>query len=364
MNKGRNLEEFISNLRKKGIATYYSAFSKDARKFGSKPLFTEFPDPIAVPWYWNYSDCMEALTELTEHLTVEQAERRAIHLINPGLQDTFLGNSGILPTLYGGFQMIKPSDSAPSHRHTPVNFRFIMEAPDHGAYTIINGYKIELHPGDISAQIPWVWHEHINEGKNDLVWFSGLDAPLISYLAAMFYSHPENGEERFLDEISGEDCSELYGQGLRANYDNRNLISEFNSSQNPLTYYPYKKSDAALNKLLKVKKVNEPAYVEYVDPSTGGPIFKSISLGLLRFDHGSEIDSRRVTENAVFTMFKGELTFEVEGYKETIHAKKGDVIAIPTWRKYSISNPGKSEATVLKYSDSPIFKFLGLYREN
>lgn len=363
MSNSEELYEFIKNLREKGISTYYSTFSNEAFKFGAKPLFTEVPDSLSVSSYWDYEDCVEALNGLTKYVSVEEAERRAIHLINPGLKDTFLGNSGILSTLYGGFQMIKPGDRAPSHRHTPANFRFIMQAPNEGAFTIINGYKIELHEGDLSAQIPWVWHEHKNEGNSDLVWFSGLDAPLISYLGAMFYSHPHNNEENFKTILSGEDSSLLNGSGFKSVFEDRSRIPDFKSSQNPLVYYPYKRTDSALNRLLEISKNNEPVSVEYENPTNGGSIFNSISLRLLRFKKDAKASNKRITENSVFTMFSGELEFEVEGLSGIIKANKGDVIAIPPWKKYTIVNNEKQNATVLNYSDAPIFNFLGLYRE-
>lgn len=360
----KNLNDFIHSLSEKNIGTYYSAFSKEAIKFGSRPLFTSVPDPIAVPYHWSYGDCMESLGSLTDYLSVEEAERRAVHLMNPGLKDIPGGNASILPTLYGGFQMIKPGDVAPSHRHSPANFRFIMQAPEHGSFTVINGYRIEMHPGDLTAQIPWVWHEHHNEGNSDLVWFAGLDAPLTSYISAMFYQHPEEvpGNNSGNVRGTGMDATSIYGNGLRPDIPAESKLEDFESTHNPLPYYPYSKTDSVLDVLVS-RNSGEPATVEYTNPTTGEPLFKSMSAGMTRMPRSTGVGPSRSVENAVFVSFGGDIKASIEGIDHEINMSRGDVIAVPPWKKHSFVNTGKEEANLFFYSDRPVFQYLGLYRK-
>ncbi|QGA68978.1 cupin domain-containing protein [Sulfolobus sp. E11-6] len=364
------LDKLVEIMDKKGMATYYTTFGKGAGKYGKRQLFTKVPESLAVVWVWKYKEAKELLYELSKYLTPDQAERRTIHFINPALKDIpIIGNAGITPTLYGGLQLIKPGEKAPYHRHTAVNFRFILEAPKKGAYTVINKYKIELHRGDLTFQVPWVWHEHGNDGDSDLIWFAGLDAPLIAFLGGMFYETPESKEEeeaiRKSLRGSGEDANKLFGRSVRPILPSYpSYIKEFNTTYNPLVYYPFEDVINALT-ILSSREEMDPYngyMVEYINPLNGGPLFSSISASMILLPSNKIIKPVRRTENAVFVVFEGNVTINVED-TEPIRSEPHDVIVIPSWKRYSIENSTNSRALIFKYSDSPLFKFLGVYKE-
>lgn len=67
-------------------------------------LFTPEPTSRAVPWLWRYSELREPLFHFVDALSLEEAERRVLMLINPGLTET----AATVNTLFAGIQIITP----------------------------------------------------------------------------------------------------------------------------------------------------------------------------------------------------------------------------------------------------------------
>jgi gentisate 1,2-dioxygenase len=62
-----------------------------------------------------------------------------------------------------------------------------------GVWTLVNGDPIYMAPGDLVLTPSWTWHEHHNPGAEPMIWFDGLDLPLVRNLDAMFF---EPGSEK------------------------------------------------------------------------------------------------------------------------------------------------------------------------
>ena len=69
---------------------------------------------------------------------------------------------------------MKAGEKAGAHRHAASALRFIMEGE--GAYTIVDGHKVELGGKDFVITPNGTWHEHgiSNEGTT-CIWQDGLD---------------------------------------------------------------------------------------------------------------------------------------------------------------------------------------------
>ena len=79
---------------------------------------------------------------------------------------------------------------APAHRHTPSAIRFVMTGS--GVYTTVDGDACEMEPGDLILTPNWMWHDHNNYGDEPMVWFDGLDLPLMVNLESIFFeNHPD-----------------------------------------------------------------------------------------------------------------------------------------------------------------------------
>ena len=103
-------------------------------------------------------DMRPQLLRAIDLISAKEAERRVFMLENPGLP----GSGYITSSLYCGLQVIKPSEIAPVHRHSPNALRFIIEGQ--GAYTTVEGERVTMHPGDLiilfsgSAALSDTWY--------------------------------------------------------------------------------------------------------------------------------------------------------------------------------------------------------------
>jgi len=84
----------------------------------------------AVPHRWRWAEMRGPLLEAARLVPMEQAERRVLVLRNPGLGGAYAATA----TLFAGFQIILPGETAPSHHHTPAALRLVVEG--RGAFTM------------------------------------------------------------------------------------------------------------------------------------------------------------------------------------------------------------------------------------
>ena len=150
--------------------------------------FTATPAPRsrALPHVWPYQQARRLVLASADMLTAQEAERRVLALENPGLE----GRMRTTQSMYAGYQLLMPGEIAPSHRHSPAAFRFIMEG--HGAYTAVNGERTLMNPGDFVVTPSWMWHDHGNETDIPMIWLDGLDWPFVNQLELWFFEpHPE-----------------------------------------------------------------------------------------------------------------------------------------------------------------------------
>jgi gentisate 1,2-dioxygenase len=105
-------------------------------------LVTAEPRPAALPAIWHYRDVRPYLMQAGELISAQEATRRVLMLMNPGLG----GEASITGSLFAGLQLIMPGEVAPAHRHTQSALRFVIEGS--GAYTAVNGERTTMRPGD------------------------------------------------------------------------------------------------------------------------------------------------------------------------------------------------------------------------
>lgn len=46
-----------------------------------------------------------------------------------------------------------------------------------------------MKPGDLIITPSWNWHDHGNEGTNNVIWLDGLNIPLFKHLPVDFTEH-------------------------------------------------------------------------------------------------------------------------------------------------------------------------------
>jgi gentisate 1,2-dioxygenase len=200
------------------------------------------PTPAVRPrshvWRWAQ---MRPLTERCGELVgiSRGGDRRVLSLTNPSLG----GRPYATSTLWGAVQYLQPGEVAPAHRHTPGALRFVLEGS--GVWTRVEGDAVAMAPGDLVLTPSWVWHEHHNSGTEPMIWFDGLDQPLIETLDAIFF---EPGPDANVDrEVPSRSRSEELYAGAPG------LVpvgARPDGDHSPLFAYRWVDTDRALDQLL------------------------------------------------------------------------------------------------------------------
>ena len=305
------------------------------------------PQPACVPTVWRYEEMRPLLMEAGRLITAEEAERRVVMLVNPGLH----GASRITQSLYAGLQLILPGEVARTHRHTAAALRLVIEGQ--GAYTAVDGERTTMHPGDFILTPSWTYHDHGNPGDTPVVWMDGLDIPIVNMFDSGFAEHhPDTMQPVSKDE---GDAFIRYGSNL--------LPLEYTPPRksSPLFTYPYGRSRETLEALYRSGPLH-PSHgikMQFVNPATGGyplPTIGAFLQFLPRDFHGTRY---RSTDATVFYVIEGHGTSQVGDV--SISWQPRDIFVVPSWNPVTHETTG--DAVLFSFSDRPVQKALGLWRE-
>ena len=272
-------------------------------------------------------------------------------LLNPGLE----GRVATTHTLFAGIQLILPGEVARTHRHTPGALRFIIEGK--GAYTVVDGEKMTMAPGDFVLTPNWTWHDHGSESAGPVIWLDGLDLPLARML--------EGGEDplfvaRRLVRMAVEDIGEADPLSLLVATAAKDAYDFLGS---PLLKYAWTDARAALMHLgPEVASPFDGLRLEYVNPVTGGPSLPTMASFLQRLTPGLQTQAHRHSASAVYLAVEGQGRTTIEG--KAYDWAPGDVFAVPTWSWHAHENLSASaDAILFSFTDAPVMQALDLYRE-
>jgi gentisate 1,2-dioxygenase len=305
------------------------------------------PASPCVPALWKYEAMRSFLMEAGTLITAREAERRVLVMENPALR----GASCITRTLYAGLQLILPGEVAPSHRHTQSALRFVVEGS--GAYTAVDGERTTMHPGDFIITPSWTFHDHGNPGDTPVVWLDGLDIPIVSFFDAGFAErHPLESQPVTRSE---GDALARYGANL--------LPVEYvpPSRATPIFKYPYVRSREVLERLARDSELDphHGTKLQYVNPATGGYPMPTIAAFIQLLPKGFVGRPYRSTDGTVYTVVEGRGR-SVIGDRSFDWQPK-DVFVVPSW--LPVSHEAGEDAVLFSFSDRPVQKALGLWRE-
>lgn len=314
-------------------------------------LFPREPRSRAVPYRWRYQALRPYLLRFTEILSLQEAERRVLMLVNPGLVEP----PATVNTLYAGIQVIMPGETAQAHRHTSAAFRVIIEGA--GAYTTVDGERVHMHPGDLLLTPGMHWHDHHHEGDGPMMWLDGLDYPLVNALEAGFFElYGERTQKaRVPDDISTRQY--IHGQ-LRPAWE------QPRTPASPVGNYPWAETERAFAAIAEDAAGSDVdgIVLEYTNPWTGGPVMPTIGCRVARLTPGFVGLPHRHTASSIFHVVRGEGVTVVDG--QPVEWADKDVFAVPGWTTYQHQNASVSaDAVLFSYSDAPALRALGLYRE-
>ncbi len=343
----QDLEALHEQLKKDHLGPLWSSIHQ---------LNTLEPKPRSVPYLWKWSLIKKRLDQAKELLTVgEEADRRAVFLINPGMADLEpVGWGGATQTLYAAVQAVKPGEIAPAHRHTTSAVRFIIKG--HGATGRVNGEKITFEPGDYLITPTLSWHDHANEGDEEVYWMDCLDSPFTLYLSTCFTEFlPGNKKQQ--DLVVPDDYSSRRYQGGMTR-----PISDRKPSLAPLGRYKWELTQKGLEGLSDFDPDPFDGYaLEYINPSTGKDACDRIGARMQMLPPGFKGKAHRHVHSVIYHVFRGQGYTIINGVR--FDWSQGDFLVIPSWAVHEHVNTSDEPAYLFSTNDLPIMEALKFERE-
>lgn len=335
-------DEYYAGLQPLDVAPLWASLGS---------LLPSEPVSAAVPHLWRYADVRPALLEAGDVVSAEEAERRVLMLMNPGLD----GAAAATGTLYAGLQLVLPGEIAGAHFHSQCALRFIVEGG--GGYTTVAGERAIMHPGDMIITPSGAIHDHGNEGDGPMIWLDGLDMPIVKFFEARFFTdlgHEAQPLSRPIDATS---------QTLASARLNPPSARDWSRPYSPLIHYPWIQTEAALRGALEAGETTptDGVVLEYVNPYTGGPVMPTLGCAIQLLPAGTRTAAHRHTSSQVFHVARGSGTTVIDG--APIAWEERDTFALPAWAPHHHVVDGPDEAILFSFTDEPAVRALGLYVE-
>ena len=330
--------------------------NRELKKLHISPLWevyrnvlTREPVVREIPYLWPWSTVRPHLLRAGELITTEEAERRALMLVNPGNPSGI----GATATLYAAAQLILPGEIARAHRHSPAALRFIIEGS--GAYTCVEGEKIVMSPGDMILTPSMIWHDHGSEATVPVMWLDGLDIPLIESLRVMFLEEFTLQAQKLTKPPAYSE--KLYGRAFFP----AGMGPAAEGAHSPLWAYRWSEAREALEALRR-SAAPDPAngYVlRYANPANGGDVFPTMDCRLQLIPKGDHTTAHRHTVCSIYHVAEGSGYSVLDGIQ--FDWTKGDTFAVPLWCWHEHAAP-KGDAVLFSFTDLPVISRLGLMR--
>jgi gentisate 1,2-dioxygenase len=318
----------------------------------------------AVPFLWRYGDQIEPLLQRSAALiTTETSERRSLVLVNPGLAP----QRATASTLYVAYRLNDPVEIMPPHRHTVNAIRLGLTGTLN--FTGVEGENIVFGPGDLVLTPHDAWHNHGNKGNEPAVNLSVLDLPLVENLNSIAFEHDYTEEEEGqrirrvmqTERFAADYSDRVYGSG--------GLLPRFVShhrgagNASPMYVYRYEAMRELLHKFRDHDgDPYEALMVEYVDPTTGQAVYKTITFFMQMLRPGERTRPLKQNANLVCAPFEGRGYSLIDGKR--FDWQRFDTLVVPggSWCEH-VNLSDKDPVILFVGSDEPTLKALALYQK-
>ncbi len=310
-------------------------------------IATREPRAIDAPMRWAWRDMLPLVERASREVSMEDAERRVLLLTHPA----FGGGAATTTNLLGGLQTLLPGEVARAHRHSVQAIRFVMSG--RGAVTNVNGHPCPMAEGDLVLTPAWTWHEHVHQGSERLVWFDGLDVPLLGHLDSVFFEVAGPGAERF-DPPPTRPALARAEMALLAP-DSSPVAGH--AAPNPYCY-SWRNAQAALAGA--VPRADGSRWLRYVDGRSGGAVMPTVDCYLLACASGRSTQPGRSTSNAICVVVRGRGRSRVGD--TTLDWSEHDVFTLPHWNWVS-HTAASDDAVLFMMTDREFLASMGYLRE-
>jgi gentisate 1,2-dioxygenase len=258
---------------------------------------------------WRADEARAALQEASRFVGTDVAERRNLIMVNPAPGNTYATTRNIV----AAYQMIQPGETARSHRHTPAALRLVLDAAN-DVYTVVDGKRVDMTPGDVVLTPSWCWHGHANDGSETAFWLDFLDVPFVRHIEATFFEHHPEAFHRPIERDSA-------------------------------FRIPLATALAGQTGMHSVEIAKD--------------VMPTIGLHAIRLPSGAATERLHETANNIYAVVTGTVRVTSDGEKDEVLAR-GDVIAVPLWHGHILH--GIKDATLLRVTDEPVMAKFGLLR--
>jgi gentisate 1,2-dioxygenase len=321
--------------------------------------------PKAVPYLWRCAEDIEPILErAVELITMDDSERRSLVLVNPGLAP----RRATVSTMYTAYRLNDANEIMPPHKHSPSAIRFGLKGT--GNFTGVDGEDIVFGPGDMVLTPNDTWHNHGTVGNHTALNLSVLDLPLVETLNAIHFDHDYKEMENGKLVSKKQQASRFTTDYSQTTYGYGGLLPRFAGSKSrgagyssPMFVYRW---EMVLELFSKHKdREGDPhdgLLIEYIDPTTGQPVYRTMTFFAQLLHPGQKTLPVRTTANLLVSPFEGEGYSIVDGTRHDW--KKFDTLAIPggSWFEHHNSSADKP-LYLFVASDEPALKKLGLYKK-
>lgn len=307
-------------------------------------ITTREPHAADGPMLWAWDDMLPLIERAAREVAMQDAERRVLLLTHPA----FGGAVATTTNLSAGLQTLLPGETARAHRHSLQAIRFVMSGA--GAVTRVNAQPCPMQEGDLVLTPAWTWHEHVHHGSQPMVWFDGLDLPLLRHLDSMFFELPGPGAGDFLPPparapAASGDCVLLgpdAGDGAPAN----RYRFAWQRARTALDAAPPRPDGSRL--------------LRYVDGPAQGAVLPTLDCYLLGCAAQQPTRPYRSTSNAVCVVARGHGSSRVGD--AVLDWKRHDVFTLPHWNWISHS-AASHDAALFLMTDREFLASMGYLRE-
>jgi gentisate 1,2-dioxygenase len=258
---------------------------------------------------WRGDEARAALQEASKFVGTDVAERRNLIMVNQAPGNTY----GTTRNIVAAYQMIQPGETARSHRHTPAALRLVLDAAG-DVYTVVDGKRVDMTPGDVVLTPSGCWHGHANEGSEPAFWLDFLDVPFVRHIGATSFEHYPEPFQRPVQ------LDETYRIPLRTVLGERSNMHTVEIAKD---------------------------------------VMPTIGLHAIRLPGGCATAMLNETANNLYAVVSGAVRAVVEGQPDE-RFSRGDVLAVPSWHAHTLH--GVEDATLLRVTDEPIMMKFGLLR--
>jgi gentisate 1,2-dioxygenase len=362
---GRNLQAALDQLHAEVEAGHMAPFWAIDKSVVHDQDRQVMDKKKAVPFVWRYKDRIEPLLyRSAELITTESSERRSLILVNPGLAP----RRASVTTMYTAYRLNDPREIMPPHRHSPNAIRFGLTGAQN--FTGVEGENITFGPGDMVLTPHDTWHNHGNQGGDPAINLSVLDLPLVETLNATYFEHDYTEEaqgqrvrravqsERFPSDYS----QRVYGQG--------GLMPRFVShargtgAASPMYVYRWEMMRELFEKFRDWDgDPYEALTIEYVDPTNGQPVFKTITFFMQMLRPGERTRPLKQNASLLCAPFEGCGYSILDGKR--LDWAPFDTMAVPggSWCEH-VNASAREPAFLFVASDEPTLKALALYQKH